>query len=520
MKDVQSVLANTGTVIDINDYDGIIVKQLKASNTLGDRSNTNQTHIAITGDQMDIFPCILTADYTEDKKALKKYLTLQVPMILYNKNLEYLDTDNLLPGHGDQKVYVSVTPRKNREQIQLHLLDKDSPNFISFRKILPTNSYLIVLKRKEKLLYDVFGVLENDSTVGDANLSNLNNGFFYLSNDITLVKADEVITDSENDDGAVLGANVLLYGVPGAGKSYTVEQEYTKGSANVERVVFHPDYTYSDFVGQILPKVVDGKALYDFVPGPFTRKLKDAVNDEENHHWLVIEEINRGNAPAIFGDVFQLLDRAADGSSEYEITNADIAEVVYSNPNEKVRIPANLSIIATMNTSDQNVFTLDTAFQRRWKMRMIDNDFETCTDIGLMNAEVLDTGVAWKDFAQNINKQIVAANENSMVSTADKQLGTHFVSADELCGDGKQFAEKVLKYLWDDAVKMNHDQIFASDYNELRLVIKDFSSNDGGDRLKVFNKTINDKLQEIIDSFNTGKSDETNDAAQVGSDVD
>ena len=298
------------------------------------------------------------------------------------------------------------------------------------------------------------------------------------------------------------GDNILLYGVPGAGKSYTVKQDYIKDSENVERVVFHPDYTYSDFVGQILPVVHDDKSVsYEFVAGPFTRILKAAWNDLDNHYWLIIEEINRGNAPAIFGDLFQLLDRKDDGTSEYEITNGDIAKVVFEDNDRKVCLPGNLSIIATMNTSDQNVFTLDTAFQRRWRMRLIDNDFDACEDTELMTSEVVDTGVQWKDFGKEINKRIVDANSGNMISTADKQLGTHFVSKSEL-SKTDVFAEKVLKYLWDDAVKLNHEQVFDPNYKELREVVKDFKAGEGPAKLDVFNKTVRKALQTIIDGIN------------------
>ena len=175
------------------------------------------------------------------------------------------------------------------------------------------------------------------------------------------------------------GVNVILYGVPGSGKSWTIEHEYCKKNSKVERIVFHPDYTHAEFIGQILPDVQDGDITYKFSPGGFTSILRDAYQNPTDEYILVIEEINRGNAPAIFGEVFQLLDRMIErkiingisysaGTSEYEITNRYMANEIYGDENHKVRIPSNLSIIGTMNTSDQNVFTLDTAFQRRWNM--------------------------------------------------------------------------------------------------------------------------------------------------------
>lgn len=103
------------------------------------------------------------------------------------------------------------------------------------------------------------------------------------------------------------GTNIILYGVPGSGKSWTIEHEYCADEDRMERLVFHPDYMYSDFIGQILPVVRDDKVRYEFAPGPFTKLLKKAYENPDKNFYLIVEEINRGNAPAIFGEVFQLI---------------------------------------------------------------------------------------------------------------------------------------------------------------------------------------------------------------------
>ena len=339
------------------------------------------------------------------------------------------------------------------------------------------------------------------------------------------------------------GENVLLYGVPGSGKSWTIEHEYCKPESVVERLVFHPDYTYSDFIGQILPAVAeDGQVSYKFTPGPFTNILREAYNNPGKEYILIIEEINRGNAPAIFGEVFQLLDRKVEirdidddgypiGTSEYGITNMNIAEEMYGKDRktEKVRIPSNLSIIGTMNTSDQNVFTLDTAFQRRWDMRLIENDFSN-VDPTLADAEILDTTVTWRNFCVEINK-IVVGNSARMTSAEDKRLGAYFVHLRDLkfndaMGDlkvydalrkkesngtltddektqiaiirdairqNRKFPEKVIKYLWDDAFKFNREVIFeVTEYQSLEQVIRAFMYAQGLDRFKVFKDNVKD----------------------------
>lgn len=337
------------------------------------------------------------------------------------------------------------------------------------------------------------------------------------------------------------GCNVLLYGVPGSGKSWTIEHEYCKKDSKVERLVLHPDYTYSDFIGQILPNVAeDGQVSYKFTAGPFTNILKDAYTHPDTEYILIIEEINRGNAPAIFGEVFQLLDRKVElrevdddgfpvGTSEYGITNANIAKSVYGDPTRKVRIPSNLSILGTMNTSDQNVFTLDTAFQRRWDMRLIENNFDN-VDPALANAEILDTTITWRDFCTAING-IVVGNSARMSSSEDKRLGAYFVhlrdlKKDERMGilsDGeydelrkkesagtftdtekvrlaeirdamkqyRKFPEKVIKYLWDDAFKFNREVVFENtEYQSLEQVIRAFMYAQGVDRFKMFKENV------------------------------
>ena len=283
------------------------------------------------------------------------------------------------------------------------------------------------------------------------------------------------------------GKNIILYGVPGAGKSHTIETEYCNDDEHMERVVFHPDYTYSDFVGQIMPKIKEGtdKLEYRFVAGPFTKIMRKAYDNPSESFYLVIEEINRGNAPAIFGDVFQLLDRNDDGISTYGITNQDIADIVYSGIafDKKVKIPANLTIIATMNTADQSVFTLDTAFKRRWDMRMIPNEVGKCK---FADVKILDTEVTWATFVTVINDLVLSENSD-LTSTEDKRIGAYFVKRKDielLNGEyNPAFAEKVLMYLWNDVFKFSRDTVFNEKYNALDKLIKGFET----ERFGVFN---------------------------------
>lgn len=298
----------------------------------------------------------------------------------------------------------------------------------------------------------------------------------------------EYLAAKEETVPRIKGAeNVLLYGVPGVGKSHEIQTKYCDDPERMERVVFHPDYTYSDFVGQILPKVENDKLKYEFTAGPFTTLLAKAWNNPGKEYYLVIEEINRGNAPAIFGEIFQLLDRKTEdshrydpseyGESEYPITNSDIATAVFGDPEEKVRIPSNMWILATMNTADQNVFTLDTAFQRRWKLHHMKNDVMSA---GHSKTKIEGSEIEWGTFASVIN-EMVTDYSLEMMSSEDKRLGAYFVKKNELSEE--EFPEKVLKYLWDDAFKMKKDAVFDDKFKSLETVIETYELSEP-DKLK------------------------------------
>ncbi|GAA8202311.1 hypothetical protein UBN80_00540 [Helicobacter pylori] len=324
-----------------------------------------------------------------------------------------------------------------------------------------------------------------------------NRHLLVFSENETKSLSDNKIDESVRIDG---GKNIILYGVPGSGKSYTLQRDYCNDNSVVEKIVFHPDYSYSDFVGQIMPSVDDsGIVSYKFNPGPFTNILKKAYHNPQIKHVLVIDEINRGNAPAIFGEIFQLLDRLKHdkngfkkGSSEYAINNMDIANIVHSDKNASIRIPSNLWIIATMNTSDQNVFTLDTAFQRRFSMQLIENSFENVDD-DFKNMKILDTDITWQKFCTTINEKI-AQNNDGLSSMEDKRFGVYFVNIDDLKSK-ENFAHKVIKYLWDDVFKFDRNIIFdTTKFNTLEAVVKNFTKEKGRTQFDIFSDDVKELL--------------------------
>ncbi len=346
-------------------------------------------------------------------------------------------------------------------------------------------------------------VVEQDQLIMKTTILNPNGSEEYIDSSDMHAAWDEYYDDDTEIDlyaDVKIGDNIIFYGVPGSGKSRKIKDEYCDDEKYMERVVFHPDYTYSDFVGQILPDNNGGHISYPFVPGPFTRILKKAENDKRHNYYLVIEELNRGNAPAIFGEVFQLLDRV-DGVSEYGISNADIAFEVYGDKNVQVKIPKNLFILATMNTADQNVFTLDTAFKRRWRMRSVVSDISKC---GFAKDCICGSTITWKCFLDTVNPLIIEQSVRNLGSE-DKRLGAYFVKMQELASK-EYFSEKVLMYLWNDAFKYDHKDIFDEKYKTLDDLIDGFKKIG----FKVFANDV--KFQTLIDAANSvaEKKEESN----------
>ena len=311
-----------------------------------------------------------------------------------------------------------------------------------------------------------------------------------LADNVFDISLESLLSSQEKHDIKQKGQNILYYGVPGSGKSFTISQICSDDSV-MERIVFYPDYSHSDFIGQIVPRLNQDKNLeYVFSPGPFTRILKKAYNNPNNIYYLVIEEINRGNAAAIFGEVFQLLDRDQTGKSAYSINNYDIAEAVYNDSEHPIRIPSNLTLLATMNTSDQNVFTLDTAFQRRWTMKHLPNNFDNEHSDDIIEG----TQITWGAFAQTINK-LILQNNSGLISSGDKRLGVYFAREDEL--KPALFSEKVLKYLWDDAFKLDRDTIFNEKYKSIEELIEDYETEVNDKLAAVSNPSVYQKMLDV-----------------------
>lgn len=221
----------------------------------------------------------------------------------------------------------------------------------------------------------------------------------------------------------------------------------------VFRTTFHPDYDYASFVGCYKPISKDGSLEYSFTPQVFTKAYITAWENTTKPVYLVIEEINRGNCAQIFGDLFQLLDRDKNtGLSQYPIhIDNDLGQFIESRlgaghpgiSGGKLRLPANLHIYATMNTSDQSLFPMDSAFKRRWDWEYVPIDPE-CPK-SQFRITIGDTVYSWPSFLKKANERI-----HRLSDSEDKQMGNFFIKSDV---GVDEFKSKVIFYLWSEVCK-------------------------------------------------------------------
>lgn len=290
--------------------------------------------------------------------------------------------------------------------------------------------------------------------------------------------------------------NLIFFGAPGTGKSYELSRlaEDSFPEENVLRVTFYPDYTYSQFVGCFKPMTEDasdgsGRAeiTYRYVPGPFLETYINAVLHPEQNFLLIVEEINRANPAAVFGDVFQLLDRRADGRSDYTIAvPIEMRQVLAKEgiPTDKLAIPSNMYIWATMNSADQGVFPMDAAFKRRWdfKYMKIDEGENAVIDGKLLKDIVVPCGkrsVRWNDLRKAINDFMTS---DDLKINEDKLLGPFFVAPGALTPERfpDAFKDKVLLYLYEDAGKPHRKKMFRKELKKYEDICTAFDEQGEG----------------------------------------
>ena len=295
------------------------------------------------------------------------------------------------------------------------------------------------------------------------------------------------------------GINEIVYGAPGTGKSKYVDDSYANTTVST-RVVFHPEYTIFDFIGVYKPVPVykntevtlhtlgGDEAIgepyidYRFVPGPFISSLVSAWLNPAQMHTLIIEEINRANAAAVFGDVFQLLDRNINGTSEYGITPSyDLKQYLLSIDGFEqyfdggLRIPSNMNIVATMNSADQGVMPMDSAFKRRWSFHYVKIAIEGAVHENAV-LHYADREVCWGNLVRAINNKLVTLGFEE-----DRLIGPYFIKPEEI--GNRRATDKLLLYLWDDVLRHNHDAFFNNNIKTFVDLSEKFSASDVFDLL-------------------------------------
>lgn len=285
--------------------------------------------------------------------------------------------------------------------------------------------------------------------------------------------------DSDNIDSPA--KQTIFFGSPGTGKSHKVKQLLKDiPEDRVFRTTFHPDCDYSTFVGCYKPSMDGDKIRYEFEPQVFTKAYIAAWNDSTKPVFMVIEEINRGNCAQVFGDLFQLLDRDKAGYSEYPV-QADEALKQYlienasgSITNGQLRLPPNLNILATMNTSDQSLFPMDSAFKRRWAWEYVPIDPD-CPD-SQFKITIGDKSYKWSSFLVKVNERI-----HNLSDSEDKQLGNFFIKSDI---DVEEFKSKIMFYLWSEVCKeYEKSGSFFKDEKEVEFTFNSlFPTNEETDR--------------------------------------
>lgn len=302
--------------------------------------------------------------------------------------------------------------------------------------------------------------------------------YYYLNsiNEHHISSANSAISEQELNKSI----NKIYYGAPGTGKSHKVKKltEHLPKD-QVKRVTFHPEYDYASFVGGYKPAMgVDenGKETirYEFVPQAFIKIYVDAWNakaqGEEKDFYLVIEEINRGNCAEIFGDIFQLLDRNTDYAitpskelKEYLGNNkTGLKNVEFGLKDGEMKLPNNLNILATMNTSDQSLFPMDSAFKRRWDWEYIPINYESSESnrSAKLKVQLTDSKYfSWLDFIKSVNNKIKSNDNLGM----DKCLGNYFINPKSATIDLETFVNKAVFYLWNDVFKdeIEEENIFT-----------------------------------------------------------
>lgn len=456
---------------------GIINSKMKSK--VGNEPRTNKgTHFFINAPSKPMFYPFL--NLTVDPK-----FSLRYPFEMLESNLSLLLKDLPKNYYSENRITHLKNKYNNDANRYLELSVKPSGDRLMFlsksytypfeehefvrenRYAFFEDDYIVILKVKKEMRYRLI-FLPNEFVKN--NFDGINNIGSNLIGDVSHRHPFSI----DNIESDQIGENRLVFGAPGTGKSMYIKTKYETSTKSI-RVVFHEEYSYQDFIGYIRPIIEENTPTYKFKPGPFTKILRLALENKMTNYTLIIEELNRANAPSVFGDVFQILDRDENGISEYSIEQEDILSYINNNSSNlysEIRIPNNLNIVATMNSSDQGVFPLDTAFKRRWNYKYMPikfNGWHEEVNIPYYKEDPNEDNslkyISIKNFIEQINSYL---SQNEILElNEDRLIGPYFLKEHEWSNwIEDETYQKIYSYLWDDISRIDKSIIFKEKYTQ------------------------------------------------------
>lgn len=390
-----------------------------------------------------------------EKPMIFYYEILKILLKRKNAPISYKELIELLAITGNEDIFFnslkesSLFLNVSKEQIQI---EENSINkAIALKKFIETEFEIPIYYGDSKFFYDRFSEENYNKFIDELN-------FICL-------ETNEIQSKNKN-------YQKIVYGAPGTGKSYSLNEEVESiFGTNKERVTFYEGYTYGQFIGMYKPTMAkEGDISYKYVPGPFMKQLVKAYKDSSNKFCLIIEEINRAKADKVFGNIFQLLDRDDKGNSRYPISASEeqIQYLKEKLTNEKdilekiekegLYLPNNLYIWATMNSADDGVQPLDTAFKRRWRFNYISlnaNEDKFGNGETFIIGQYKDKEILWNNFRTALNDTL------KVNITEDRLIAPFFISPNDFEEvdtsikkiDKNILSEKVLMYIFDDLLR-------------------------------------------------------------------
>lgn len=445
----------------------------------------------------------ISSKLDENSDSIRKDFRIFPAIFLYKILLEMgISTGEYKISYDEYLYFVSTQPKYNNYLDALLMIKLSREEKFNFESLKDEKSKFDNRLKKALEQLDTLTITNNSIELNMEYLEHVENVVKNIKNYEKLQEENyykflstKLKNIEENGKKETLKSNLsipyqrIYFGAPGTGKSYLLNKEVGELGYKYERVTFHPNYMYGNFIGTFKPfpkKIGDKEEItYKYVPGVLLRLLIDAFKNPEENYMLVIEEINRANTAGVFGDFFQLLDRNKDGESQYPIsTSEELREYLkekfeeenlikdkLGNNFEKIYLPKNLYIWATMNSSDQGSMPLDTAFKRRWNFKYIGIDEGEEGVKEKYSFKVANKKYLWNDFRKKLNEELL---KNCNVPE-DKLLGPYFIDKGTLDSSTEEelteiIKNKVLMYLYEDIGKMYRNILFSHEvktYSEL-----------------------------------------------------